>query len=242
MSRKIERRFTVSASVERVWKVMTDPDELNKWYFPITVTEEGTTHTDIRGVDEASEVVDVEPMRMLHMRTSHSGKGEENWPSPPAGTLDMTVVLEATDSGTRVVITHSGFGDGEDWALLLEAMTMGVDEGIADLVLYLETGVPFPRHPSERCFSGIAPKRVPGGVEVMAVAPGSFADRLGLLTGDLLVELGGAAIFGPPELWFFTREHRPGEKSDAAWIRAGQLMRGSAELGSRAPVVTNAAS
>ena len=53
----------------------------------------------------------------------------------------MNVVFESTDSGTTVVITHSGFGDGEDWEQALEATSRGVDETIADLVCYLETGV-----------------------------------------------------------------------------------------------------
>jgi hypothetical protein len=58
----------------------------------------------------------------------------------------------------------------------------------------------------------------------------SFADHLGLQPGDVLVELGGAAVFGHRELWFFMRQHRPGDDADAAWVRGGQLVRGRARL------------
>lgn len=233
MTRKIEKTFEVSVPVERVWSAMTDPEELNRWYFPFTVDDDGTTHIENRGVDQRSEVVEVEPLRKIRTRSEHLGTGDEPFPSPPAGVLEMTVMLQVTETGTRVVITHSGFGEGEDWATLLEAMSLGTDETIADLVLYLTTGVGFPRHPSERSFHGVAWRQRVDALEVTGVAPDSFAERLGLQSGDVLVELGGAAVFGMQDVAFFTREHGPGETVDAAWIRDGKLMRGKAELGVR---------
>jgi S1-C subfamily serine protease len=56
-----------------------------------------------------------------------------------------------------------------------------------------------------------------GGLLIHAVDPDSFGERLGLETGDVLVELGGAAVFGPRELLFFMRSHQPGEVAEAAW-------------------------
>jgi len=70
----------------------------------------------------------------------------------------------------------------------------------------------------------------------------TFADRLGIKEGDLLVEMGGASVFGFSEVQFFTKEHGPGESATAAWIREGRLMRGSAELGARIPAEQRAAS
>jgi hypothetical protein len=40
-------------------------------------------------------------------------------------------------------------------------------------------------------------------------------------------------VFGIHELNFFVREHHPGELVEAAWIRNGTVMRGTAELGPR---------
>jgi uncharacterized protein YndB with AHSA1/START domain len=238
MNGSITRTFSVSLPIERVWTAMTDPDELNEWYFPFRVDENGSTQTEILGVERRSEVVSLEPMRSFQMRTTLTGS--EQWPPLPPSTRDMTVVLEATDSGTKVVITHSGFGEGDDWKQALSATGRGVDETIADLVCYLETGVGVRRHPRlGESFHGIGAREVPAGLEVSSVQPGTFAEKLGLQGGDLLVELAGAAVFGFAELNFCTREHQPGELLEAAWVRSGRLTRGTAELGRRAPVAAS---
>jgi len=237
----IERRFSVAISVERVWSAMTDPKELNEWYFPFHVDDEGRAHSEIDGNDRASEVVELETGRMFRTRTKDTGS--EGWPPLPASVREMSVVLEATDSGTTITITHSGFGEGIDWQQALEATKRGVDETIADLVLYLETGVGVKRHPHySDAFHGIGAIEVPAGLQVLSVQPGTFADRLGLRAGDLLVELDGAGVFGFHELLFFRRLHRVGDIGTAAWVRGGKLLRGSAELGPRLPVGAGAES
>jgi uncharacterized protein YndB with AHSA1/START domain len=232
MDRKIENTFEVAVSVENVWNAMTDPAELNKWYFPFRIAEDGTTHTEIAGDDRQNEVVAFEPMHTFHLRSTNNG--QEHWPPVGPASRDMVVVVEATATGTRVIITHSGFGDGDDWDQVLASTSRGVAETIADLVLYLETGVGVRRHPAlGTSFHGIGAVETRAGLLVRSVQQGTFADLVGLAAGDILVELNGASVFGLPELNFFIREHAPGEVVDAAWVRNGTLMRGSAELGPR---------
>ena len=74
MSHEIVRTFEVAVEVERVWKAMTDPEELNQWYFPFHVEEDGSTRTEILGVERTSEVVEFEPPHKLciHLATSPS--------------------------------------------------------------------------------------------------------------------------------------------------------------------------
>ncbi|MEX1255257.1 MAG: SRPBCC domain-containing protein [Dehalococcoidia bacterium] len=229
--KKLERTFVVAVPVERAWRAMTHPKELAKWSFPRQVAEDGSTETEILGETRTSEVLEFEPGRMFRTRTELTGS--EGWGIIP-GAREMTVVFEATDTGTRITITHSGFGERAD----LSGVSRGVDETIADLILYLETGVAFPRHHhGERSWIGFSGGEVRAGLEVRSVQPGTFAQRLGLKAGDLLVELGGASVFGFAEVQFFTKEHGPGEHAEAAWVRDGQLMRGSAELGPRIAVV-----
>jgi hypothetical protein len=60
-----------------------------------------------------------------------------------------------------------------------------------------------------------------------------YGARLGLEPGDLLVEVGGAPVFGYRELWTVARATPPGREATATWIRAGELHRGSAILGPR---------
>ena len=84
MSRNLERTFSVAMPVERVWSAMTDPDELNRWYFPFRVAEDGSTRTEILGVERQAEVVAYEPPRRFCLRTTYTGL--EQWPPLPPGT------------------------------------------------------------------------------------------------------------------------------------------------------------
>ena len=136
-------------------------------------------------------------------------------------------------SATRITISRSGFGTGEDWAAILESATNGIDESIADLVLYLETGVSFARHPVQVCYPGLWGRGAHGGLLVESVIDDTFAERLGLRSGDVIVELDGAAVFGNRELMFFARTHEPGDFGRAVWVRNGELQRGHAELSTR---------
>jgi uncharacterized protein YndB with AHSA1/START domain len=230
MSRSFEKTFVVAVPVERAWKAMTDPRELNKWYFPFEVAEDGSTQTEVLGEKRTTEVVEFEPGRKFRTKTTLTGR--EGWDIVP-GTREMTVVFEAIQSGTRITITNSGFGESED----LSGVMRGQEETIADLILYLETGVAFPRHHhGERSWIGFAGREARAGLEVVSVQPATFADSLGLRPGDMLVELGGASVFGFAEVQFFTKEHGVGEHASAAWVREGKLMRGTAALGPRLPV------
>jgi S1-C subfamily serine protease len=143
----------------------------------------------------------------------------------------MTFEIDGT--GTRISITHSGFGDGEDWAMSLESISRGADESIADLILYLETGVGYARHPMERTFHGIQAREVPAGLRVHSVVPSTFGAELGLQQGDLVVEVDGAPVFGYRELWTIARSREPGTSVTASWIREGALHHGTATLDRR---------
>jgi hypothetical protein len=202
----------------------------------MNVSDDESHTTEILGEERASKVVEYEPPHRLRTVTTMTGR--EGFGVKP-GTREMTIVLEAADSGTRVVITNSGFGDGAEWDADLEAVTHGLGETVADLQLYLQTGVAFPRHHrGVHVDLGFSAKKIPAGVEVEAVQAGSFADKLGLEPGDVVVELDGAGVFGFAELQYFTKTHTPGDKAEAGWIRSGQLTRGSAELGARLPVAS----
>ena len=95
----------------------------------------------------------------------------------------------------------------------------------------VEIGVVFPRHTQgETNYLGLSVREVAAGFQVVAVRPATYADRVGMKPGDLLVELAGAGIYRQSQLAFFTREHRSSAGIEAAWVRRGKLMRGSATL------------
>jgi uncharacterized protein YndB with AHSA1/START domain len=227
-----ERSFEVPVPVERAWAAMTDPKELNLWYFPVQpVGDDGSIRAEICGVERTTEVTGGELHRFFETRTQLSGR--EGFGVVP-GTRRMRVAFEPTGGGTRITITHSGWPDTPEGDCDRRATAHGSGETIADLQLYLGTGIPFPRHHhGVRCDLGLSLCESPAGLEVRAVQPGSFGERVGLAPGDLLVELDGATLFGFAEVAFFTKLRRAGDKARARWIRDGVVGDGEAELGER---------
>lgn len=228
-SRTVERTFTVTVPVERAWKAMTDPDEMAQWFFAYSPGDEADGvggDVDFYGRPARIDVLEVDRHRLLRY-------AEEGGPVRTVhGRAEVTVTFAdaAVDGATRITITRSGFGDGAEWDAAIEQTGRGLDENIADLILWLECGVSFPRHQRQPAFAGLLGFDDRGGLLVHSVEPGSFGERLGLIGGDVLVELGGAAVFGQRELLFFLRSHTVGDVVDAAWVRDGALVRGKVEL------------
>jgi uncharacterized protein YndB with AHSA1/START domain len=225
MSGTYERTFSVSVPVERAWRACTDPDELARWFFTPTGTDEGEARFDLFGTEVAWTILELDPPRRLRYR--QSGGPVPRLPGP----IETCMTFEADGTGTRISITHSGFGDGDDWATALESISCGADESVADLVLYLETGVGFARHPMQGGYHGITAREVPAGLVVHAVDPGTFGASLELQRGDILVAAGGAPVFGFRELWTIARATPAGSELTASWIRGGELHHGSATMG-----------
>jgi uncharacterized protein YndB with AHSA1/START domain len=223
-TRSIDRTFSVAVPVERAWQAMTDPVEIGNWFFPPERGADTPSGFDMFGTKSEMVVLDGEPLRRFRY-------SEVGGPVPKVdGYAEVTVTFEDIGSGTRITITRSGFGDGPEWDAAIEIVGRGLEESIADFILYVETGVSYPRHPARRSYSGIAGFDTPVGLLVRSVVPDTFGAHLGLVAGDLLVELGGAPLYGRRELTFFLRGHEPGEPVEAAWVRDGELRRAKAEL------------
>ena len=118
---------------------------------------------------------------------------------------EITVTFEAVASGTRISITHAGFGDGP-WDEWIEGTSLGWDQAIADLVAYLETGVaagPFRSRSSTRRMKVV---ETMAGLRVDEVSEGRLGHQAGVPAGDLLLTVGGAAIYRMNELWVICRD------------------------------------
>jgi hypothetical protein len=141
---------------------------------------------------------------------------------PCAGT-DILVTLTDEGSGSCIRVVQSRFGD---WLpALYEPMSVGWRFIVADLHTYLATGAHPGRHLRPWGDLGASASADDGGVRVTAVAPGGLADRLGLVDGDLLVDLGGAPVAAFDDVVTVLRSHLDGaEPTTAAWIRDGELL------------------
>jgi uncharacterized protein YndB with AHSA1/START domain len=225
MTSTYRRSFTVAVPVERAWQAFTEPAELTAWFAPSVERFEaepgGGLEFAVGGTPAEGRMLEVEPGRRLR------------WSQGPGvlpGTTEVTVVFEAVEHGTRIEITHAGFGDGRDWIDELQAHTLGWNRCITDLTLYLERGVRRPRAHARRSRFGLVTVDTPAGVEVVEVVPGSFADQAGLGSGDLVLELGRAGVFDRSDLWLLASEHAPGDEIEVVYVRGRELLGGRGTL------------
>ncbi len=211
MSAKYERTFLVAVPVERAWAAFAEPREREAWM--------GTPPLDAFEPGEV-KIGAVEPDRLSW---SQSQSGLDGW-------HETTVTFEAVASGTRITIVRSGFGDSEDWRHYAGNTARGWDEMIADLILYLETGVRGSRHFPLRSGLGATLLESGPGVRVTHVVPGGFAAKAGMQAGDLLLRLNGAGMVHLSDVAVVGREHAPGDEIEAEYVRGREVLRGRAPL------------
>jgi uncharacterized protein YndB with AHSA1/START domain len=225
-----ERTFVLSVPVERAWQLFTDPREREQWMVPRG--RDPMEHPDqpmIEGFQQQDYRVDtVDEHKQLTWSQSGEVDGDERW-------VETTVVFESGASGTRVTITRSGFGDSEGWQLFAQSTSVGWDESLADLVAYVETGVPADRHYSSQMkvpkgSLGAQMRETGAGVRIVFAVPGGFAEEAGMQAGDLILRLGGASVFHRSDVWCIERVLKPGYDLEAEYVRDGKLLSGRAPL------------
>ena len=121
----------------------------------------------------------------------------------------MAVAFEAEGTGTKLTVTRYGFGEGADFDVYRTSHELGWTEHVADLALFLHTGV------SKQRPRG--PVRHRGGLrlgrsrpQVVRVADDSLGTDAGLRPGDVLLDVDGAAVYSRSDLWLLTRLYEPG--------------------------------
>ncbi len=232
MTSTYRRTFTVAVPVARAWQAFTEPAELTAWFAPSVARFEaepgGSLEFSVGDQGAAGRVEEIEPERLIR------------WSQGPGmlpGTTEVTVVFEALEHGTRVEITHAGFGEGRDWIDELQAHTLGWNRCITDLILYLEHGIRRPRAHARRSRFGVVTVDTPAGVEVVEVVPGSFGDQAGLSSGDVVLEVGNAGVFDRSDLWLLAGEHAPGDELEIVYARGSELLHGRGRLAPTAAAV-----
>lgn len=129
----IEKSIWINAPRERVWRAITDPQQLAQWFTPgtpwsLSALEVGGTLTAHAPDEETTFSLDV--VDPPHEFTTRSAE------MPP---MITTWTLEEENNGTRVTVRYSGVeaAPGED--------PMGMAQSLENLAAYLD-GKPLP-HP-----------------------------------------------------------------------------------------------
>jgi uncharacterized protein YndB with AHSA1/START domain len=215
--RSIEKVFTVAVPVERAWAAFADGAERSKWEastYEIDPRPGGAVHWTLPGHDTVGRVEEVVPLERLR-QVDLDG---------PHASAEITVTFEDLGTSTRITITHAGFGDG--WDEWLEGTSIGWTQAIADLVVYLETGVVVRRFNVAMQSPGMTMRDEPGGVRVERTFPGGLAEGAGIREGDLLVRLAGVPVFTITDVWVLMRQHGVGDACVVEYVRGDSLLSG----------------
>lgn len=206
---RFEAEFVIEEPLEQVWAAL----ERQKDGQPVWLSAWPRFGSPTTG-----EVVEVDAPRLVRVHKH----------SEPCKDSEIAVTLESVDNGTRVLVVQSGF---PAWVKdALESFTIGGNQIIADLTLYLTRGVEMSRHSMPWAFPGFTAHEVPTGLEVDAVLPGSFAEKAGLRSGDLLLTLAGAPVFTQLGLQAMLRVLAAGAEIEAVWVRGRELQQGTGTL------------
>lgn len=223
MTRKIEKTFTVGVPVGRAWAAFAESEQRSQWEaceYEIDPVPGGKIRWTLPGLESQGHVEEVVPEQLLRYVES----------SGPHTDSEITITFESVDDGTRISITHAGFGDVDDWGEWIEGTSLGWTQAIADLVVFLEHGVAAERFASRLEPPGMRTTDTPAGIRVDAITSGGFAEQAGLEPGDLILKVGGAAAYTLPELWVLFREHAAGDVLTVDYVRAGERHRGTGTL------------
>lgn len=132
----LERRIVVKADRERVWRAITTPEHITKWFEPI--------HFERLAVGEAltfswngeGSIALVEPMDRFGFRWQIA-------PPHPVQTL-VIFALETVPEGTRITVTEQGFEALPDEVrqARFKENTQGWEHMLGELIAYVTSREP----------------------------------------------------------------------------------------------------
>ena len=136
MSNGIEQNYTVNAEQSRVFKALTDAEELMKW-FPTFVKTDPRAGGKLRyeWEFEASENDGFQDMEYLEFVGGE--KFSHTWDAGGQDTI-VTFALSGSNGATEVRLTHMGWEDGLDddvqmhgeiWAGYMQNLKVYLEEG-----------------------------------------------------------------------------------------------------------------
>jgi len=236
--RKVERSTLIDTTPEMAFEAVIKAGELREWmcdYAWTVIQPKGVYQARWdSGYQANGRFIELDPPRRAAV--TWLGTGE-----PGETTVTFTVAPEA--GGTRVTIVHAGFGPGPEWDAAVAASEKGWDRGLDNLKSTLETGIDLriARRPFMGIlFDGLNAERaakegiaVNEGVYINDTVEGSGARAAGLVKGDVIVSLDGAATPGYHELGPVLSSHQAGDVIEAVVVHGQDRRTISLTLGQR---------
>lgn len=140
-TRKIDKKVEIDASIEAVWKALTDAEELMRW-FPLDARSNpgpgGTIWYSWGPPYEGESQIEIwDPPRRLRLK-SDWGHGESEKGRADLEQVAMDFTLESEGGKTILRLVHSGFDAGADWDDEFDGTNRGWELEFLGLKHYLE--------------------------------------------------------------------------------------------------------
>lgn len=133
-TKTITKEQFIKETPERVFKALTEKQELERWFVQeaeIELKPGGTIRTNwAPGMGEYGKVREVKPFQLF----SFTWEGAFS-PTPTTLTFELTKEKD----GTLLTFTHSGIGEGEGWDAYTN-ISKAWDAHLKDLTSWIETG------------------------------------------------------------------------------------------------------
>ncbi len=149
------------------------------------------------------------------------------------GETSVKITLKPVEGGTKVTLTHTGFGTGKKWAGRAEESEREWNGGLDNLKSTLETGLDLRQMNQPRL--GLGWETAPGetGALVTAVVAGGPCDQAGLTRGDVIAGFAGRKVKSEQDLLTTFYSCRAGQRVPVAFLREGKRHKTTVELGKR---------
>jgi uncharacterized protein YndB with AHSA1/START domain len=135
IGRTLEKELFIKASPQRVFQALTTKEDLERWFLvkaEVDLRPGGAIRFEWGpGMFEVGKILVCEPPHRL----SYS------WEAFEAGPTTVTFELTGENDGTRLRLTHTGIGEGEDWDRYYTSVKSGWSAHLKDLAAWLETGI-----------------------------------------------------------------------------------------------------
>ena len=145
----------------------------------------------------------------------------------PCEGTEIVVTMEDEASGTRITFVQHGFGpDFEERRPWLESGWWAIR---ADLFLYF-SGVSPGRHLRPWSSIGGEVEETPGGLTLVDVRPGGFADQAGARSGDVVLTMAGSPVLTTRELSVLLPRAPSGTETKLRYLRDREVLKGAGTL------------
>jgi uncharacterized protein YndB with AHSA1/START domain/uncharacterized damage-inducible protein DinB len=154
------------------------------------------------------------------------------WGSPyEPGETSVKITLKPVEGGTKVTLTHTGFGTGKKWAGRAEESEREWNGGLDNLKSTLETGVDLRQARLPRFGLRWEPAPDEAGALVTIVMEGGPADLAGLRRGDVIIRMAGCKVRNEQDLLAVFHTCRAGQRVPIIFLREGKRHATTVELG-----------